>query len=711
VAEDTQNEEPEAADDKQPAGRDEDLSRKVSIKRALIKLFNDVEEGFNNQNDRSNDQMDYWDIYNCQLGSHQFYDGTSQIFVPLVHNAINARVTRFINQMFPQAGRYVEVTTEDGTLPHALMSLAEHYVRKSKLRTEVMPAILRNGDVEGQYTLYVSWKERKRHVVRKVQKPAMSEDGIAIPGDEEIEDIVEGTIEEGYPEAEVIADADLCVLPATATSVEDAVDNGGSVTIIRRWSKNKIRKLMREGQINREAGAALIKAMNKKNESGPRYNKAKEAAWAAGIKSDGGKHAQIYETWTMLQVKGEQRLCKAFYGGEDNVLGCVVNPLWCDLVPILSVPIRKIAGSFKGLAPVKFCADMQYSANDAINMANDSTAYSLLPIVMTDPEKNPRVGTMVLAQAAIWETSPNDTKFAEFPKLWQDGLEVVSAATQQIATALSVNSAAITQQASRKKLNQAEIAQEQAVDLLSTADAVTVIEEGLLTPFLRLAIEMDHQYRGEAITIRQYGEMGVRAAMQEIPPIQMDNRYVFRWFGVEAARNAQQIQQQISGVNILRGIPPNMYPGYQLDLVPVMTQLVENLFGPRLAPLVFKDMKSQLSMDPDFENSMLAEGFDLPVHPSDDDAKHLQAHMQAKMQTGDLSGSIRTHMLRHQMSMQMKTQQAMAQQQGAQPGAPKQAGVANAPRMGAQPRGPRNGQAPPGAIHPDQMIDPRRAPQ
>ena len=40
--------------------------------------------------------------------------------------------------------------------------------------------------------------------------------------------------------------------------------------------------------------------------------------------------------------------------------------------------------------------------------------YALMPIVMTDPAKNPRLGSMVLNLAAIWETDPKATQFVQF---------------------------------------------------------------------------------------------------------------------------------------------------------------------------------------------------------------------------------------------------------------------------------------------------------
>ncbi len=304
-------------------------------------------------------------------------------------------------------------------------------------------------------------------------------------------------------------------------------------------------------------------------------------------------------------------------------------------------------------------------------------------------------------------------------------LAIIAQATAQIATTLSVSPAAITQQGSSKTMNQAEVANENQIDILTTADAVTIIEQGQLTPMLMQWAEMDHQFRDNDVIVKQYGSMGVRAKMETIPPLQMDNLYQFRWFGVEAAQNAQQVQQQIAMTNVLRGIPPQAYPGFTLDLTPVISQLVENTFGPRIAPLLFKDMKSQLSLDPMFENGMLAEGIDLAVNPADDDMAHMQVHMQL-LPLGDPSGDIRVHMERHKLSLEQKTAAAMqagslpgAQSSPGEPGIPggavagqPQPGVAGTPRIGAVPGGPRpNGQGPPGMIHQDRLVSAGKVPR
>ncbi len=685
---------------KREIDRDTELSGRTYIRHKLLKVFDTIDKAVIDQRGRSDDIMDFWDAYNCKLGERQFYSGNSKIFVPIIKTAVKARKTRFVNQVFPQSGRFVEVTTTDGEIPHATMALAEHYVKRCKLRTQIVPALIANGDCEGQYTVYVGWSERKRHVARRVQNPVMV-DGLEMPTEDPVDDIEEETVTDAGPDVELIHDSDLIVLPTTANSIEDAIAKGGSVTVVRRWTETKVKEMIADGTFTKDAGEPLLKNFGTKKDG--IKDTGRELSKAAGLKDGGGgKYVLGYETWTKIKVEGETRLCVAYYGGHDMVLGCKLNPYWCDLCPVISIPVDKQGDVFKGRAPVADVLDMQVDANDAINEAADTAHFSAMPIIMTDPEKNPRVGTMVLGLAAIWETNPKDTSFAQFPPLWKDGLERVASAKNEVFQALGVNPAMIPQSTGRQqKRNQAEIANEQQVDVLTTADAVTNIEEGILTPLVQRIIMYDHQFRDRALMIRRYGEMGMRAIMEEVPPIQELERYEFRWFGVEAARNAAQIQQQIATLNVLKGIPPQMYEGYKLNAVPVITQIVENTFGPRLAPLVFEDLKKQIGIPAEMENMMLGEGFDMMVHPFDNDAEHLQVHM-ALMAAGDPHGVIRAHLIRHQQQMQQKAQAAQAK---GLPGSPGGAGpgVAGTPRPGAQPSLPRQQMQPPGAVRQDAM--------
>jgi hypothetical protein len=693
------------------------------VKDQLTKLLQSVQKGYEDQIERSDSIQDYWDIYGCRLNDHQFYSGTSKIYMPLVHNALDARQIRFTNQLFPQNRRHVECLTTDGHNPEHILVLVEHYISALKMRTKIVPKLCISGDVEGQYSVYVSWKKFNRKIKRRIKMPMDPATGEAHGDDQEalsIEKVVDGS-----PHVEVLPDSDILILPVTAASVDDALGVGGSVTVIRRWSKSMVRQMAKDGAITEDAAEGLTTNMDDiANKIGKR-NQRKANVEKMGMKTS-GKEIEVFETWTMLWVpvdgktkKGEDYedededhpgcervLCQVFMRGDASFLGCRENPYWNGRCPIISEPVKPIEGSARGESKVKYTADMQYAATDSVNIAMDSANYSLNPIVLTDPTKNPRVSSMVLNMAAIWETSPNDTKIIEFPQLWQQGFEIASVARSTILETANVSGSAITQQGKSKKPTQADVANEQQIDILTTNDAVIHLEESILTPIVQWFVDLDYQYRDRDLLIRKYGKMGTQAIMQRIEPLQMNEAYEVRWFGVEASRTQQQMQQQIAGLNILRGIPPQMHPGYEVDLAPALALMVENLFGPRIAPLLFKPLQDSLSMPIPEEQKLLAEGFDVPISPLDNHQEHIAEHMKLGAITGDPKGNIRVHMQNHMMALQAQQVALAARQNGipGQPGTPGGAGKGTPgspgqPRAGAQPmRSPTGSQQPPGGI-------------
>ena len=689
------------------------------LRRRLSKLYKEIARGFEAQSDRADDQMDWWDCYNCLLGPKQFYNGTSQAYVPIIHDAIEARATRFANQLFPPSGRHVEVTPADGRQPSAILALVEHYIGATALKTQVIKPLIRNGDVEGQYNLYVDWNELTRHVVSKGQASlgiSLGGATVEVPDDGEV--LIEEELTDAAPGLEVLHDSDVLVLPVTAKSVEDALQKGGSVTIVRRWTQDQVRDLIDVGELNARDGEKLLDAMRDAMSADKPNRKSaeKELNEAAGIREK-GRYVLAYETWTMLPLgddgryaeKGEKRLCRAYFGGDAREIGCKRNPFWNDRCPLLSASAVKIAGVFKGKSIIKAVAGLQYLANDWLNEGADSASYALMPIVMTDPEKNPRTNTMILNLAAIWEVDPQSTTFAQFPPLWRDAIQLIQTAMQQIFQSLGINPAMLPQQTGSpgRKRNQAEIALEQQVDILTTAEQVAVLEEGVLSPLMNRFVELDQQFRERPITIRMYGEMGLRAAMEEIEPIQIGTNYEFRWLGVEQARNMQQLQVQSAWLNVMRGLQPLLQQeGYQLRLGPAIEASAQSVFGPRIAPLVLQDKRAQLALDADIENELMEAGHDVPVHPFDDDPAHVKSHQQAIQQTGDPHGILRPHLARHLAQMQLKAT-AMLRQAGAasaqpnpQQGMP--GGNGAGPRIGASPGAPRF-QGPPGMVHADRM--------
>lgn len=690
--------------------RADQLAGDKEIRKALLKVFDAVEQGFMDQIERSDDQFDHWDIYNCKLGGKQFYSGNTKLYIPAVHNAVKARKTRFTNQMFPQAGRYIECTTEDGEIPYANMALLEGYVRRAKLRTRVVPASLVAGDVEGQYTLLATWGQRERNTVSRETSP-IKVGGMEHPDLGDVEILTEDVLIDAGPEAEVVHDGDLMILPATVDSVQEALEVGGSVTVIRRWSRETLEALKEAGDLDVDEVDTILEAMKPENLK----DTEKSLADAAGIKIAGGKlkHAVIYRTWCKIEVGGTRRLVLAYYGGEQRILGAKLCPYWCDMPDVFTAPVEKMAGVAKGVSQVKPCGDVQYLINDITNAGMDSAFYALLPVLLVDPQKSPNYRSLVMDLMAVWEVDPASTKVMEFPALYEKSFAIVQEGERMIAQTLSISPAMMPQSTGSpgRKRSQAEVALEQQVEILATADAVIAYEEDILTPMIQFWAELDYQYRDKEVTVRSMGELGVKAEMVRVPP-GSNRRWSYRWFGVEAARTAQQVQQQISFANVLAQVaqhPSVAQAGYKVNLVPIIKTISENIFGPRLTPEIFYSARDEVSLDPEFENEMMAQGQLPMVAMADQDPKHMQSHMQWSQQNPMAFDSPQMavyhhHMMAHQQQMQAK-QQAQTMQQMAQ--MMQQGGGRNqprGPRPGATPQPPRMGpQAPPGAIHPDAM--------
>jgi hypothetical protein len=714
---------------KKPPERSRDLLGRQNsrLRQALVKTWTDVKKAFEDQAKRADDQMDYWDAYFCQLNDSQYYDADAQIYVPIIRDAVNACATRWVNQLFPQGGNYVEAVSTDGTTASSIVALLDQYIREGQLKTKVAKVLVRHGMLEGQLNLYVDWMEIQRQIVsRETHGPRVEIEGeeVEVPGgdDDDIEDRVTEDRLEARPACEVLHDSDVVVWPASADSLDEAFNAGGGVAIVRRWSKAKVEAMTDAGHINKSDATKLIDDMTSRGKAGLPPDVEKALAEMVGIRKSGSE-VTVWEVWKHIKLKdddcsydedGTPRICRVYFGTEQQALGCVRNPHWNDRVPILSEPMEKIAGVFKGMPPVAGVMSLQYEANDAANEGADAAHYAAMPIVM----RNPAAGKqpLIMNIGALWDVDPAMIKFAEFPDLTPRAITRIQYCIQQIFQSLGVNPSMLPQQTSASRRNQAQVAQEQAIDLLTTAESVSVLEQSIFTPLMGLFVDLDYQYRDREMTIRTHGEMGIRANAEAVPPQRSREFFAFRWWGADQARNAAQWQQQIAWMNVARGLEESLAKqGKELDFTSVLESSAMGIFGPRYGPRVIKDVRANLSMDPKLENELMDAGHAVVVHKLDQDMEHIQAHQQSIQAEGDEHGYKKNHITLHLMQAQVKAQDAqraqmqqqmMAQMQGQSPRGPGQrpSRSGGPPRMGAQPAGPqRTMKGPPGMIRPEQM--------
>lgn len=658
------------------------------VKKELTDIYATVKSGFGDKSEQNSVIERAWDIYNCELNENQMYEGDSKAYLPIVHDAMEARVTRFSNSIFPQTGRYSDVLSADGKVPYDIMAVLDYYVEQCNLRNDIVPSLMRSGDATGQYSLFLSWSKRIRHAIKKTQTPLLGEQKAAVKEAGTTEDIEFEEVDDSRPDVSVLDARDLLVLPASI----DEIDDADTVAIALRMSKGKVQEMIDSEEFDEDQGQILLDNFAF-NSNSQQPDPDKKNLNAAGVKTDstGSKTALVYMIWTKLKIGGKRRRCMAYLAGPDLILSCKRNPYWNDRIPVISQAALKVNGSFWGKSRVATVEKAQYAANDAFNMGQDSIKYSLMPITIVDPEKFQKASSVILTMGAIWLGNPEGIKIVEFPSQWDKAERVVQECRSQIMQSLSVNPSMLPS-SSRQKPTQAQISQEQQVALESTADVVTILETSVLNKLIRWFYELDYQFRTKDIHVRRFGSTGVQAEMQAVAPIGVDTHYNFKWYGTEGNKSAQQIQQMISMLNVLKGIPPEMLAGRKIDAGPIIEQAANVTFGPRVAPKVLIDQRHMLTLDPASEDEMLVLGFSVEVQPLDDDVKHIKSHTEAARLTGDPSGMIRVHIQAHQKAMQAK----QAQQGPQQPG---QGG----PAPGAQAQAPTGPQQPPGAIHPDQM--------
>ena len=629
-----------------------------------LKLYTLVQKAYENKDEQADRIEEYWNIQNAIPDENLTYLGNSQGYVPVVRDAINARAKRVLKQLFPANNKHCEGLASDGRTPYTQLSLLEHYIRKTKLKSIVRTDLVA-GDVTGQWNLMVDWSKSERSVTKLVKRnPIMQQiDGeniadleIEDPQEEEEATETEDIVDEG-PDIIDFATEDLAVVPPTCTNIQKAK----AVSMRLRMSAEKVREMEDEGVFILPANTE-IEEFCKADQSRDKKAPPKRATTDAGIKTHGtDKYALIYMVYTKLDLGGDAKESAIiYYAGPTEIVGIIKNPLWSGKIPMLSEPVERMQGSFFGkskIEPVKF---LQWSLCDLHNMGHDSALYSMLPVFAVDPLSNPNWATMTLGLAAMWPIAPNGIKTIEFPQLWKDAEQKADQLKRQIWESLDVNEMMMGKMPSGRKNNQmiGSMQQEQSTNI---TDHASRYEEVVLNPLLEMLFEYDQQFRTDEVMIESRGEIGVKAKIEMIPVQQWGERYFFTWSGTAYMMGMQLMQQQIATMNVVKGVPPQMLNGRKFDATPILEKLVENVFGPEMAPRILIDQRNMFNIQPDVENEMLSNGFPVEVHEADNDPEHLQSHMKAASINGDIQGLYKLHMQAHAMQMQKKREMQMAQ--------------------------------------------------
>jgi hypothetical protein len=635
--------------------------------------------------------------------------------VPAVRDCVNARAKRTLKQLFPVNHKHVDGIASDGKTPYTQLSLLEHYIRKLKLKS-IIRSDLVAGDVTGQWGLYVDWTKSYRRVTELIRRnPIIGQiDGENVE-DLELEDTLSeeedtedrDVIEEG-PEVVDFATEDLAVVPPTCNDLQRAK----VVSMRLRMSAEKVQEMVDEGVFVLPEKTDIEGFCNG-DASREKKSPPKKATEDAGIKTEGTvTYALVYEAYAKLDLGGESKEeAIIYFGGKDLIVGIIKNPLWSGKRQIISEPIDRMSGSFFGKSKIEPVKYLQWNLVDSWNMGQDSAMYSLLPIFTVDPLTTPHWAQLTMGLAAIWPVAPGNVNTIQMQQLWKEAMQQCDVIKRQIWESMDVNEIMMGKTPAGRK-NNATMGALQQESQVSISDNGERYEEVMLNPLVEMLFEFDQQFRTTSVMIQSRGEIGVKAAVESIPVQQWGERYFFSWAGTAFMQSMQRMQQMIGAMNVVKGVPPQMLNGRRFDATPILEILIENVFGPEVAPRVFIDTRNMFTIDADVENEMLHNGFEVMVHEADPDPGHLQSHMRGAALTGDPAGKFKVHMALHMQQLQRKREMMMAQAESMQkglPGAPggaPQPGVAGAPRPGALPApgGPRPAQNPPGAIQTDDMM-------
>ena len=316
---------------------------------AAEKLYPLIVKAFENKDEQIQAIEEYWNIYQATPDDNQQYAGNSSGYIPAVRDALNARAKRVLKQLFPTNNKHVEGISSDGKSPDMQLSLLEHYIRKTGLKSIVRSDLLA-GDVTGQWNLMLDWTKSTRTITKLVKRnPIITHlDGEKVddleledPSQEEEATEDEEIIEEG-PEIVDFATDDLAVIPPTCNDLQKA-----KAAVVRlRLSKEAVQGMVDEGVFILPDGME-IDDLVQPDGSRDKKNPAKRQTKDAGVKTQGiDKYALIFCAYTKLDLGGERKdEAIVYYASKEEILGIIKNPLWSGKRPILSKPVERVQGS------------------------------------------------------------------------------------------------------------------------------------------------------------------------------------------------------------------------------------------------------------------------------------------------------------------------------------------------------------------------------
>lgn len=399
---------------------------------------------------------------------------------------------------------------------------------------------------------------------------------------------------------------------------------------------------------------------------------------------------EIIEYWGFYPLNGEDQPlvdCIISICDRGTVLRAKKNDL--GFRPYVSARCVQLASEFYGFTPVDTVTALQQHLNTVNNQALDCATFSLNPIAAIDPAilNDPNlVKQFVLSPGQKWPVHPESIAWRTIPDVSSTGYKAAAQLSGVISNSLHSDfSLPAAGKTATAYLGGAGVIS----DILS--GVVGNIESQCLTPMLHKLLRLAYLNMPQEEEIAVTGEDGVVIGIN-LKRDDIEAGVSIRWAAAEMTMAAQiKSQQLIQFFSIASRVPPQMWMsfGIRFRLDRLLKTLWSEAFNLHGEDRLFENIAAYAPLDANVENSLLAEGVAVPVHPLDNDMEHLAVHSRIIQNPQSM-----LHQQQHQMKLSMMMGMApMGQAPSEEPQRPSEEPNSTRPQDQASGQRPTGGNA------------------
>jgi hypothetical protein len=668
----------------------------------------------------------YWRLWTLR-GSEQAYHGRLRMYLPTAHRILENWTQKLRADLFPQSKRWFKTTADSTmneekaeTVQELLQEALEHQVKI----TAIFPGALRNLGIFGTAIFDVGWLHDERLV------PTLQSRLDADTGKTKTEEVLRAETLYLGPTLRVVDPFLFYAWPYTAQFTWDAEllfeDMLAPWDVLEAMARTWIDPEREElgHQVENLKG---LKDLRATRDNAEKFDAEKERLLARGLTSRSEKLSQdprrpadtttLYWKGSLQEVEdpvtGETReedpcWYKLLVGGDDILLTCRQNPWWHQKPSYLAAKFAELHGEFWGYGVMFLLDHLQYFTNDTLNQTGDGLVFSLNPIVAMDANAVQFPDSIRMAPAARWLMRDPRTslQFIEPPKdSAMSGVNVINfliAMMNDVSNVAPFGGAGL-QQGGRARGRAVQTATGMSIisseALLQVRDVVENVEQGVLSPALKMMYRNYQQCLDRSLLLRMEGVKGAAVVETTVDRDSLVGDFTFQWQGSVFTFNQNvRVQQMLNFIQILARIPPEFLAqdNARVNWKYLLREIWATGFGDREAQEIITDITPTRTVDAAVENELfrVGRGREVTISPIDDDMAHAQVHddVLGEDVPPEVKQQVAVHIQRHAASFAMKELQKQAQaQQAAQ----------QAMMGGAAPGGPPgppgpNGGAPPG---------------